>query len=78
MLTFALYFPASLAILFQDSISLEFGDQGRKLLGGFAVAVVAVIAFTVIRFRRRDKNPPKHFISVTSTKEEVTSKPADD
>ena len=70
MLTFALYFPASLAILFQDSISLEFSDQGRKLLGGFAVAVVAVLAFTVIKFRRRDKNPPKplHFMSLPRRK----------
>ena len=73
MLTFALYFPGSLAIsLLQDSISLEFGDQGRKLLGGFAVAVVVVIALTIIKFQRRDKNPPKAFISVTSCKDEDT------
>jgi len=73
MLTFALYFPGLLAIsLLQDSISLEFGDQGRKLLGGFAVAVVVVIALTIIKFQRRDKNPPKAFISVTSCKDEET------
>ena len=73
MLTFALYFPVSLAIsLLQDSISLEFGDQGRKLLGGFAVAVVVVIALTIIKFQRRDKNPPKAFISVTSCTDEDT------
>jgi len=73
MLTFALYFPGLLAIsLLQDSISLEFGDQGRKLLGGFAVAVVVVIALTIIKFQRRDKNPPKAFISVTSCKDEDT------
>lgn len=71
MLTFALYLPGSLAIsLLQDSIGIEFGDQGRKLLGGFAVAVVVAIAFTVIKFRRRDKNPPPAFISVTSCREE--------
>jgi len=70
----ALYFPASLATsLLQDSISLEFGDQGRKLLGGFAVAVVVVIAFTVIKFQRRDKNPPTAFISITSCKDEDTT-----
>ena len=80
MLTLALYFSGSLAItLLQDSISLEFGDQGRKLLVGFAVAVVAVIAFTIIKFQRRDKNPPKAFISVTScTEEDVTRKPPTD
>jgi hypothetical protein len=76
MLTFALYFPGLLAIsLLQDSIGIEFGDLGRKLLGGFAVAVVVAIAFTVIKFRLRDKNPPPAFISVTSCKEEdVTPK----
>lgn len=78
MLTFALAlcFPASLAIsLLQDSIVVEFGDQERKLLGGFAVAVVVVITFTVIKFLRRDKNPPTAFISVTScTEEDTTSK----
>jgi hypothetical protein len=73
MLTFALYFPGLLAIsLLQDSISLGIGDQGRKLLGGFAVAVVVVIALTIIKFQRRDKNPPKAFISVTSCKDEDT------
>jgi hypothetical protein len=71
MLTLALYLSGSLAMtLVQDAISLEFGDQGRKLLIGFAVAVVVVIAFTIIRFQRRDKNPPQAFISVTSCKDE--------
>ena len=75
----AVYFPVSLAIsLLQDSNVLAFGDQERKLLGGFAVAVVVVVAFTVIKFLRRDKNPPRAFISVISTKEETPAKPAGD
>jgi hypothetical protein len=76
MLTFALYFHASLAIsLLQDSIGSDFSDLGRKLLGGFAVAVVVAVAFTVIKIRLRDKNPPTAFISVTScTEEDATSK----
>jgi len=79
MLRFALYFPGLLAILLQDSVSLEFGDEGRKLLLGFAVAVVVVIAFTVIKFRRRDTNPPRPFISVTScTEDDATIKPPAD
>ena len=80
MLMFALYFPVCLAIsLLQDSIGIEFGDQGRKLLGGFAVALVVAIVFTVIKFRLRDKNPPPAFISVTSCKDEdATAKPAKD
>jgi hypothetical protein len=80
MLMFALYFPGLLAIsLLQDSIGIEFGDQGRKLLGGFAVAVVVAIAVTVIRFRRRDKNSTPAFISITSCREEdPPAKPAHD
>jgi hypothetical protein len=80
MLTFALYVPGSLGIsLLQDSIGSDFSDLGRKLLGGFAVAVVFAIAFTIIKLRLRDKNPPPAFISVTSCKEEdATSKPPGD
>ena len=80
MLTFALYFPVSLAIsLLQDSIGSDFSDLGRKLLGGFAVAVVVAVAFTVIKIRLRDKNPPSAFISITScTEEDTTSKPPRD
>ena len=73
MLTIALYFPASLAIsLLQDSIGSDFSDLGRKLLGGFAAAVVVAVAYTVIKLRLRDKNPPTSFISVTSCKDEDT------
>ncbi|MGH9871325.1 MAG: hypothetical protein ACRD9S_02530 [Pyrinomonadaceae bacterium] len=80
MLTFAIYSLASLAItLVQDSIGSDFGDLGRQLLGGFAVAVVVAIAFTVIKLRLRDKHPAAKFISVTSCAEEdSTSKPASD
>jgi hypothetical protein len=80
MLTFALYFPGSLAIsLLQDSVGSDFTDLGRKLLGGFALAVVFAIAFTVIKLRLRDKKPPTAFISVTScTDEDAPSKPAGD
>ena len=71
MLTFALCCFASLAInFFQDSIGSDFSDLGRKLLGGFALAVVGAIAFTVIKLRLRDKKPPAPFISVTSCAEE--------
>jgi hypothetical protein len=74
MLTLALYFPASPAIsLLQESIGSDFSDLGRKLLGGFAAAVVVAVAYTVIKLRLRDKNPPKAFISVTSCKDDDTT-----
>ena len=66
MLTLALYSPGLLVISFlQESISSDFNDLGRKLLIGFVLAVVFAIAFTVIKLRLRDKNPPAAFISIT-------------
>jgi hypothetical protein len=65
MLTFVLYFLGSLSIsLLQESVGSDFGDLGRQLLGGFALAVVVAIAFTIVKLRRRDKNPPAAFISI--------------
>ncbi|MEP6569067.1 MAG: hypothetical protein ABJC10_04770 [Acidobacteriota bacterium] len=76
MLTFALYCFVSLTIcLFQETIGSDFNDLGRKLLIGFVLAVVFAIAFTVVRLRLRDKNPPAAFISITgSPAEAVTPK----
>jgi len=44
--------------------STDFSDLGRKILGGFVLAVVVAITFTLVRLRWRDKNPPAKFISV--------------
>ncbi|MEP6818239.1 MAG: hypothetical protein ABJA18_01815 [bacterium] len=76
MLTFALYSFGLLAVsLLQESIGSDFNDLGRKLLIGFVLAVVFAIAFTVIKLRLRDKNPPAAFISITaSPAREVTPK----
>ena len=76
MLTFAFYCLGSLAIsLLQESIGSDFGDLGRKFLGAFVLAVVVAIAFTVVKLRLRDKNPPATFISITaSPAKEVTPK----
>ena len=76
MLTLALYCPGLLAISFlQESIGSDFNDMGRKLLGGFVLAVVVAIAFTVIKLRLRDRNPPAAFISITASQvREVTPK----
>jgi len=45
----------------------EFDDLGTLLLGGVAAAVVVAVAFTLVRFRLRDKKPAKsNFISINS------------
>jgi len=68
MLTFALYLPCLLTItLLQETIGSDFNDLGRKLLIGFVLAVVFAIAFTIIKLRLRDKNPPAAFISITAS-----------
>ena len=68
MLTFALYSSGLLTLnLLQEAIGSNFSDLGRKLLIGFVLAVAFAIAFTIIKLRLRDKNPPAAFISITSS-----------
>ena len=65
--TLALYQLSVIAIsLLQDDASSDFNDLGKKLLGGFVLAVVVAVAFTFIKLRLRDKKPPAEFISITS------------
>ena len=45
--------------------TFDFKDTGKLLLGGFVLAVGAGVAFTIVRFRLRDKKPPTaQFISI--------------
>lgn len=47
-----------------------FDDLGTLLLGGVAAAIVVAVAFTLVRFRLRDKKPQtSSFISISSDKE---------
>ena len=44
-----------------------FDDLGTLLIGGVAAAIVLAVAFTLVRFRLRDKKPPtSSFISISS------------
>lgn len=69
MLAFALSCLGS-SLLLQESIGADFNDMGRKILGGFIVAVVFAITFTVVKLRLRDKKPSAAFISITATPSE--------
>ena len=55
-------------ILLQELERSDFSDLGMKLLGGFVLAVVVAIAFTIIKLRWRDKNPPAAFISISPSR----------
>ena len=52
--------------ILQDDTSSDFDDLGRKLLGGFVLAVVVAVALAFIKTRLRDKKPPAQFISISS------------
>ncbi|HEY6661089.1 MAG TPA: hypothetical protein VI031_08105 [Pyrinomonadaceae bacterium] len=55
--------------LLQENTS-SFDDLGKLLLGGVAAAIVVAVAFTLVRFRLRDKKPQtSSFISISSDKE---------
>ena len=71
--------PATLALnhfgltstaLQQADASSDFSDLGLQLLGGFALAVVVAVAYTLLKLRWRDKRPPAEFISINSSKDE--------
>ena len=48
----------------------NFDDLGTLLLGGVATAIVVAVAFTLVRFRLRDRKPPtSNFISISSDKD---------
>jgi len=68
MLTLAFYCLASISLIFfQESIGSDFSELGKQLLAGFAVAVAVAVTFTVIKLRRRDKNPRVPFISIIAS-----------
>lgn len=57
----------SISILQDDTFS-DFGDLGKQLLGGFAIAVVVAVAYAFIKLRLRDQKPSTQFISISSLK----------
>jgi hypothetical protein len=61
----------SLALLNLLQDTAAFDDLGKLLLGGVAAAIVCAVAFTLVRFRLRDKKPPtSSFISISSARED--------
>jgi hypothetical protein len=59
-----------------DTLS-DFGDLGKQLLGGFALAVVIAVAYAFIKLRLHDKKPSTQFISISAFKgpDEATKLP---
>lgn len=58
---------ALLSLLQETSVTTDFNDLGKLLLGGVAAAIVVAVALTLIRFKLQDKKPPaSNFISISS------------
>jgi hypothetical protein len=67
--TMLVYFSIALLNFIQE-VQTNFDDLGKLLLGGVSAAIVFAVAFTLVRFRLRDKNPPKsNFISIGASRE---------
>ena len=69
MLLFSLCLDALFLFnLFQETTATTaFDDLGTLLLGGVVAAIVCAVAFTLVRFRLRDKKPQTSgFISISS------------
>jgi len=71
--TLALYhlwwLSIAIADVAADDLGSDFGDLGKELLGGFAIAVVAAVAYAFLKLRWRDHNPPAQFISISPLKQ---------
>jgi hypothetical protein len=53
-----------------EQVETSFDDLGKLMLGGISAALVVAIAFTLVRFRLRDKKPPtSDFISISAPQE---------
>lgn len=58
---------ALLSLLQETSVTTDFNDLGKLLLGGVAAAILVAVAFTLVRFKLQDKKPPaSNFISISS------------
>ena len=66
-MTFTLEFAILYSVVFLQDVGTDFQDLGTLLLGGVALAIVVAVAFTLVRFRLRDKKPQgSSFISIGS------------
>jgi hypothetical protein len=61
----------SIALLnLTEQVETSFDDLGKLMVVGVSAAVVIAVAFTLVRFRFRDKNPPtSNFISISAPQE---------
>ena len=58
---------ALLTLLQETSVTTDFNDLGKLLLGGVAAATVLAVTLVLVRFKLQNKKPPaSNFISISS------------
>lgn len=58
---------AVLTLLQETSVTTDFNDLGKLLLGGVAAAIVVAVTLVLVRFKLQDRKPPaSNFISISS------------
>ena len=67
MLILVVVYNSVLLISLIQEMHTDFNDLGKLMLGGVVGALVIAVAFTLVRMRMRDKNPPaSDFISINT------------
>ena len=70
MLILVVVYNSVLMISLIKETHTDFNDLGKLMLGGVVGALVIAVAFTLVRMRMRDKNPPaSDFISISAQRE---------
>ena len=70
MLILVVVYNSVLLISLIQEMHTDFNDLGKLMLGGVVGALVIAVAFTLVRMRMRDKNPPaSDFISINTPRE---------
>lgn len=56
-----------LCLLQEPSVTTDFNDLGKLLLGGVAAAIVVAVALVCVKFKLQDRKPRvSSFISISS------------
>ena len=64
---------AVLTLLQETSVTTDFNDLGKLLLGGVAAAIVVAVTLVLVRFKLQDRKPPaSNFISISSPPNDQT------
>jgi len=77
MFTFVCFYLFVCLVAEIQEAHTDFNDLGKLLLGGVAAAIVFALAFTFVRLRLRDNQPPtSSFLSISAPAEKNEKGPS--